>query len=452
MRLALGPISPGISEALDAVFGGGLSEQALVGLVLERDGMSSIPSLLLLLGRLDQAQVLGRILETEHGPFVSVVPTSGPVAAESCELAEGVRWRLSDLAYTRRRGEDVVLESPLARGRVTWQHEDAALAAYHLSAGASLADLDRLLPHVPTPVLRALLQVLAVAGVLEPTDGAADDAPVGHWEFHDLVFHARSRLGRHVEPYGGTYRFAGVSEPPPAVTPVPAGAEMVDLPSPEGASGSGSLLDTMARRRSVRRYGEKPISAAQLATFLHRCQRLTRVIPGAGGELAGRPYPGGGALYELEVYPVVERCSGLAPGLYHYLSDRHALARRAGFDNKVRQLVDDAWFTLAQADRPQVLLVITARFGRVMWKYQSMAYALILKDVGVLYQTMYLVATDMGLAPCALGGGNSDLFAEAAGLDYLDEGAVGEFVVGSRAPEDLAGDGAIATFAPNESG
>jgi hypothetical protein len=44
---------------------------------------------------------------------------------------------------------------------------------------------------------------------------------------------------------------------------------------------------------------------------------------------------------------------------------------------------------------------------------------------------MYLVATAMGLAPCALGGGDSDLFAQASGLDYLAESAVGEFILGS---------------------
>ena len=41
----------------------------------------------------------------------------------------------------------------------------------------------------------------------------------------------------------------------------------------------------------------------------------------------------------------------------------------------------------------------------------------------------------MGLAPCALGGGNADLFATAAGLDYLEEGSVGEFALGTPAGE-----------------
>jgi SagB-type dehydrogenase family enzyme len=61
-----------------------------------------------------------------------------------------------------------------------------------------------------------------------------------------------------------------------------------------------------------------------------------------------------------------------------------------------------------------------------------MAYAAVLKDVGVLYQTMYLVATAMGLAPCALGGGDSDLFAAAIGGDYYAEASVGEFLLGSK--------------------
>jgi SagB-type dehydrogenase family enzyme len=61
-----------------------------------------------------------------------------------------------------------------------------------------------------------------------------------------------------------------------------------------------------------------------------------------------------------------------------------------------------------------------------------MAYALILKNLGALYATMYLVATAMDLAPCALGGGDSELFAAAAGLDPCEEPAVGEFILSSR--------------------
>jgi hypothetical protein len=48
---------------------------------------------------------------------------------------------------------------------------------------------------------------------------------------------------------------------------------------------------------------------------------------------------------------------------------------------------------------------------------------------------MYLVATGMTLAPCALGTGNSDLFSRLAGLDYLVESSIGEFMLGTRPDE-----------------
>jgi SagB-type dehydrogenase family enzyme len=87
----------------------------------------------------------------------------------------------------------------------------------------------------------------------------------------------------------------------------------------------------------------------------------------------------------------------------------------------------------ASAD-PQVLVTIAARFGRVSWKYSSIAYALILKDVGVLLQTLYLMAADMGLGGCAIGSTNIDLFARMTGIEFHVEGAVGQFSLGRGAP------------------
>jgi SagB-type dehydrogenase family enzyme len=81
---------------------------------------------------------------------------------------------------------------------------------------------------------------------------------------------------------------------------------------------------------------------------------------------------------------------------------------------------------------PQVVLVIAARFGRVMWKYDAVAYSLVLKHVGVYMQTVYLVATAMDLAVCGVGGGDAADFATATGLDYYAQGSVGELVLGSR--------------------
>jgi SagB-type dehydrogenase family enzyme len=106
----------------------------------------------------------------------------------------------------------------------------------------------------------------------------------------------------------------------------------------------------------------------------------------------------------------------------------------------VEALLQDAADSAAIAeDTLQVLLILAARFPRLAWKYESIAYALTLKHVGVVYQTMYLAATALGLAPCALGGGDADLFSRAAGTDYWAETSVGEFLLGSQRPCEAGG-------------
>jgi SagB-type dehydrogenase family enzyme len=87
----------------------------------------------------------------------------------------------------------------------------------------------------------------------------------------------------------------------------------------------------------------------------------------------------------------------------------------------------------ALVDNGQILLILTARFQRINRFYHTITYALILKHVGVLMQTTYLVASAMNLAICAIGNGDSDLIGQALGLSYFEEGAVGEMLLGRPA-------------------
>jgi SagB-type dehydrogenase family enzyme len=123
----------------------------------------------------------------------------------------------------------------------------------------------------------------------------------------------------------------------------------------------------------------------------------------------------------------------LTAGLYFYCPQNHQLHPLTGLTPEVEGLLEQAQYATEGQETPQILIILAARFQRVAWKYESMAYAMILKHVGVMYQTMYLVATAMGLAACAIGSGDSELFAGAAGTDYYIETSVGEFILGSRA-------------------
>ena len=195
-------------------------------------------------------------------------------------------------------------------------------------------------------------------------------------------------------------------------------------------------------RRSIREYGERPLTARQLGEFLYRVGRVadywedelhTPRGVGAPRRARLRPYPAGGGLYELDLYVLVTAVTAsIADSTATTPSVTPCTCGPRRTPTSTRSSPTRASRPRSRAEQLQVLVIVAARFQRVAWKYASIAYSLILKDVGVLYDTMYLVATAMGLAPCAVGCGNADLFARAAGLDYYAQTSVGEFLLGSR--------------------
>lgn len=415
--LALEPVISALQDgAREADLLGGISDPALA------------PLLFYLLAQMDAKGLISRTAMLDATPLATLRPIAGKRVATRGAVDPDARWRLSRFAYLRREGDDLVLESPLAVAQIILHGPAVAAALQCLSAPTSARDLDE--QGLPLEPACALLGLLSAGGFVDPENAIESDS-ARLWEFHDLLFHARSRLGRHDQPYGGAYAFADI-EPLAALKPPGQGERIILAPATELDSSQASLQTVMMRRRSLRTHSTTPIDRARLGAFLHRAARHLKTLPTEHGELAARPYPAGGALYELELYLVVDRCDDLARGLYHYRPGEHALERRPEVTAATEALLDQASATLSGAGRPQVLIVVAARFGRLAWKYRSVAYALVLKHVGVLYQTLYLVATDMDLAPCAMGGGDSDLFAEASGLDPLAEPSVGEFALGSR--------------------
>jgi SagB-type dehydrogenase family enzyme len=357
---------------------------------------------------------------------------------------------LSRFAYLRRRGNEMVLESPRAGAVFKICDPKIAAALAILSTPRQIKELRRQ-DGFPGRELLALLvdcQILfkidaARDGGLRPAEG---DHDLVLWDFHDLLFHARSTEGRHANPLGGVYPYAGVIPAPPAVRPRWPG-KTIDLRKVAAAQSQPiSPAATLLRERhSTRSFDDRqPITLVELARFLDATARVqstveSKVDPGNGGPVvayATRPYPSGGASYELELYLAVDACDGLARGFYHYDASAHALAPIDVGAQELDALLAGAQFAMAAPAPPQILITIAARFGRVSWKYSSIAYALILKDVGALMQTFYLMATDMGLGGCAIGIANIDLFAKMTGIEFHVEGPVGQFALGRAAKLD----------------
>ncbi len=436
-RFELGESSPGVRNALSRLIEGGVSREGLFEAVEREDGMMGIPYLSVLLDRLAGAQVLSLVASGSEGRLATIKPMPSSEHGVEVDIPEGKRWQLSSHVALRPGDTGWIVESPETGYRALVHNRRLQTLLLDLAEPVEIQGLNDGDRGMDPDSVRWLLAMLWRVGLVsEAKEGRKrpenDGSAASNWAFHDLLFHARSRMGRHHGQYGGTYGRAEALSPLPTVKDRMS-EEVTVLKRPDlndVADREPSLTTVLERRRSIIGDSETPLSIDQLGEFLFRTARVRGRRMAGHLEVTDRPYPGGGGLYELEVYPVVQACDGLESGVYQYRPEAHELCRISPMTQLTEHLLETARRTYASPKPPQVLLVVTARFNRVFWKYESMGYALILKNVGVLMQTMYLVATSMALAPCALGGGNSDQFAKITGLDYYQEGAVGEFVLG----------------------
>ncbi|PRX60682.1 SagB-type dehydrogenase family enzyme [Nonomuraea fuscirosea] len=357
--------------------------------------------------------------------------------------------------------------------RATSPRAWAAITVHAPGALAVLADPGARVPHPGIGArAAALLRRDLLRSGLAVTGEEDTEFRVRQWSAIDLAFHRSSRgidgavgvAGGFGATYWGLEHLTDPSDRPPATAPgagSAAGSTAGLAPGPAARSAAGlaagsamdlplpdlervlaadpKLTEVLRARRSVRDHdAERPITAGQLAEFLYRCA-ATSDHPTPYGDRPRRAYPGGGGIHELELYVVAHQVDGLEPGTYHYDGYGHRLeplGRKAGAE---RVLLDAARSMSGARARPQVLLLVTARFERLMWVYEGLAYALILKNLGVLVQTMYLVATAMGLGGCALGSSAPRAFQRISGADPLREDVVGEFMLGTVAVEHQTG-------------
>jgi len=405
------------------------------------------------LDQLQCAVVRSLGLQNAAGPLLSVVPIARQATFDPPELDSGQVVRLSRFAALRVGEAGMLLESPLALHRVVLHRAVATWVVGSLGRPTTPAATAAAL-HLAEPVALDLVSYLVAAGMvvlsqpgaLPATARFAEDSdPVlMPWSHHDLLFHSRSRLGRHDDPHGAVFPYAERLPPEPAVKPPPAGPRL-PLYRPALAdvlAADPKLTAVVEARRSFHEFGPTPVTAEQIGELLYRTARIRSLRPGPGapGEtpyvISDRPYPTSGGLHELELYLTIDRCTGLARGIYHYDPLEHGLTLVNENEDDLSELLDAARVSAGMTAPPPVLLTMTARFRRVSWMHSGLAYATSLKHVGVLQQTLYLVATAMRLAPCAIAGGDSDAAARAFRLDWRAESSVGEFIVGSP-PEKI---------------
>jgi SagB-type dehydrogenase family enzyme len=174
-------------------------------------------------------------------------------------------------------------------------------------------------------------------------------------------------------------------------------------------------------RRSHRDYCGKPIKRSDLDALLHTACGITGAVPWRDRKVNLRAYPSSGALYAVEIYPVIFSVENLNPGVYHYAAVEHGL-------DVVKQGIDKEEFLAATlpSEREMVsgiaaIICLTGRFKRHEAKYGQGGYRMMVAEAGHISQNLVLTAVALGLAARPFGGVFDSLVNAQLGLDESEE-------------------------------
>ena len=223
---------------------------------------------------------------------------------------------------------------------------------------------------------------------------------------------------------------------PPAVRERASAQDRLALPAAP-RSPLDALLDGRVTCRNFDR--ERAVTKADFAAVLYRAFGARAVDDYAPGvELLKKGVPSAGGLHPTEAYLLVRHVEDIAPGLYHYHPVDHAL-------EPIRALSLDEATALARrfvGAQPYLLdahvfVIPTSRFRRNFWKYRNHAksYRALILDIGHISQTLYLAATELGLAAFITAAVNEVDIEAAFDLDPLEEGPLAVSGFGIRAAE-----------------
>jgi SagB-type dehydrogenase family enzyme len=437
-------LDPGVVAALSRLADGPATLDELEKIALTTHADADLARLGEELRRLGSKLLLRLGCVVAGTPLLRATVRTDLYDVDAARMPADVPVRLSRFAWAHRVGERLVLDSPASYAQIEFLAAGLAGPVLTLTQPRTVAALCAEAAGYEAPAVAAAIEFLHALGVVYRVDEAGrtpdETRPeLVQREVHDLVLHAASRYGLIDKPLGGTFRFRGTLPPTPARKTPPEGPRIA-LPRTDLdrlADTDPPLVQVMESRVSIREHGTDPITLEQVAEFLYRVARVKsffQIDESAGMlyESTRRTYPSGGATYDLEFYLTVRSCAGLDPGVYHYDPFEHELTLICVRDDLIRQVVQDAFRAAGGHGVPQIVITLASRFHRLSWKYEGIAYAVTLKNVGVVYHAMYLVAMAMGLAPCALGAGDAATFAAITGLDPVVESSVGEFMLGSR--------------------
>jgi len=345
-----------------------------------------------------------------RGPLLSVLPMVAEPSFRPHRIPADRAVRLSRFSAMRAVDGVMLLEAPTAAFQVLLHLPAAPAVAAALSRPATVGQLAST-SGTAVEVVDDLVAFLVAAGVVLLADAAGrfaedGDPTAAGWTHHELLFHQRSRHRALTSPSEQLLDTAAIAPSP--VTRVGYPGAVVVLPRVdlvEVAERDPALTVALEREHACPHPAGGELDLHRVGELLFRAARVRGVgpahVPMRGGisyEASQRPYFNIACLYELEVYLTVGRCTGLAPGIYHYDPLAHALVLVTDDEARSSEMLDRAKVGAGASRAPAGALAVAARMPRTTWLLAGTSYAFALVHAGALLQTVYLVGHAVGIA------------------------------------------------------
>ena len=204
----------------------------------------------------------------------------------------------------------------------------------------------------------------------------------------------------------------------------------IALSSEEPVEQNVNLWEVMHKRRSLRDYSEKSLQLREVSRLLFYGYGETSELNLGNYSVGLRASPSAGALYPLDIYPLICRVDKVDSALYHYNVRDHTLEqlKKGDFLNDLIPLIqseNNEWLAKAA-----VIFFITATFRRNQMKYGERGYRGVLLDAGHLSQNILLSATGLGLGSCIIMACMDDQVNDFLGVDGVEESILYSISIG----------------------
>ncbi len=203
---------------------------------------------------------------------------------------------------------------------------------------------------------------------------------------------------------------------------------IVELPDPKSLNVKTRLLDAVENRRTIRKYSNSPLTMTELSYLLWCTQGVKKVSTRPS---TARNVPSAGARHAFETYLLINRVTGLKPGLYRFLAIEHKLLE-IDTDPRWPDILKEACLGQSMITTSAATFFWAAVPYRMTWRYVERGYRYLLLDAGHVCQNLYLAAEGVDCGVCAVASYSDDELNRALGFDGENQFVIYAGTVGKK--------------------